>query len=248
MRYWLLAGLHSKRFAEQLRQSLQRLEAGEYRTTAVVVESAEGVGHFSGALEEKRPGVVPFLATGMQHIRERAKPGDWFVRVDADDWYGREYLGNVDSVRRQGAVATGIQSPYVVTEKGKLYWGFDKSSGVTGFGGTLAGSVFDCPDFVAGQDLWGEDDSWVKTFLKSGSRYALRDSRGYAWARWDGHKHTFPFPGHCLLHMYNWDVRSLGDFSLEKIEETPHEAGERLEKDPQSIRQIFEIFRGLRGL
>lgn len=241
MRYWLVAGLHTEKLASNLAESLGRLCSCGLSAEPLIVERGTGRGCFPGALSVGAPGVVPFLTAAWERLKKVAEPGDWFVRVDADDWYGETYLPRVDTARKEGHEATSITSPYLVTEQGQLFWCKSQRTSPGGFGGTLAGAIDDCPPFRESGKAWGEDGIWAEDVVRKGLSLVDRSSQGYAWRRLPEHEHTFPLTGNHVLNLYPWKAYDLGTFSKEKAEQEPRELGEPLPPDLSAASEILRL-------
>ena len=194
--------------------------SSQHETRVLVVETGAAEGLWRGpgvVLRERRRGVVPFLQTALNHVREHAQPDDWVVRVDADDFYGPRYLEGVESVRLRGGEGTGIPSVYLRTEDNQLYFCQSKRSFRGACGGTLAARVGSLVDFRDSGNAWGEDSLWVEDMLAAGRRMLPRDSRDYAFTRHDEGEHTYPLLGHEIPHCWNCDAYLLGGFTESKV-------------------------------
>lgn len=249
MKYWLVAGLWRPRFLGWLEDNISRISGGHH-THAVVVETGAAEGCWSRAgtvLQEPRRGVVPFLSRALEHIRSVADPDDWFVRVDADDYYGPKYLDVVDSVRRQGAEGTGIPSVYLRTEDDSLYFCKSKRDflgpGGGACGGTLAGRVGSLVEFRETGAPWGEDSLWVQDMLVTGCRMVPRHSVDYSMVRWEEGDHTYPIRGHELPHCWNCDAYLLGQFSTSKVARAFEPVGLPIPPDVARISSAFDRLR-----
>jgi hypothetical protein len=241
MRYWLVSGIRDPQFTEALRGTLRKLAAPN--VSSIIVETGPAVGYFEGAAVENSPGVVPFLVKAFDTLAKLAGPDDWFVRIDADDYYGPGYLQGIDAARLSGADATGIASPYVRAEDGQMYYcSSRRKPGSGAYGGTLAGSLRGMPPFRSTPYPWGEDTQWVEDTVRAGRVFAPRSTEHYAWCRWEGATHTFPVPGHAIPHMALWDSYELGVFSETKAAQVPEQLGQPIPFNPQQARRAFEAF------
>lgn len=221
MNYWLITGIKDKRFKNNLEKNINRIKLSGLNVNTVIVETGEGVGLFSNALRQDKNGVVPFLETAFNYIRKKCGPDDWFVRIDCDDYYGPDYLKEIDKVRESGAVATGAPSIYVKTEKNTLYYCESKNKFNGACGGTLAGNILESVPFRDTKSPWGEDSQWVQDMILYGKNIVPRNSKDYAIVRWNNHKHTYPVAGDILPHFWNCNSYFLNEWSPNKLKEKP---------------------------
>lgn len=229
---YLVSGTHHPRLAESLKQNMLRLFSSD--VSLVVVETGSAVGTWTDGgtvLREDEPGVVPFLRRALGHVREVAKPGDWIVRVDADDYYGINYLSQIRYLKNKGVAATGVPSVYVRTEEGKLYYCESKRSGRSAVGGTLAGRASTFLDFESTGSPWGEDTVWCQEMYLAGNAITPRTSSGYTMCRLKDHSHTYPVSGEQLPHFWNCDAYYLGNWSEEIVSEAPPLGGTKIAPD-----------------
>lgn len=199
---FLLIGLHNKRFVSDVSGHVA-LMRGNFQT--VVVESGDALGAWplgGHVLRAVAPGVVPFLNQGLEYLRAVASPGDWFVRIDCDDYYGPDYLTHVIASRENDAVASGISNVYVRTEDDRLLLARGKNPSCAGApGGTLAGDIFRAVPFRS-TSAWGEDQIWCEDMRSLGRHVVDRPGAGYALQRHAGHSHTWPVTGEQLVHVW----------------------------------------------
>jgi len=217
MKYWLVIGIKDKVFEKQLHKNLDRLNKSNLNVQVLVVETGEAMGLFDDAITQDKVGVVPFLQSAFDHLKKESAPGDWFVRIDVDDYYGPEYLPEIDSVRKMGADGTGIPSVYVRAESGSLYYCESKRVFRGACGGTLAGRIDKSIYFKETEQPWGEDSVWVSEMIDEGYKILPRSSKDYAFVRWSGHQHTYPVPGDALPHVWNCSGYHQGEWSEDKL-------------------------------
>lgn len=217
---WLLTGLAGSRFVSTLQENIDRFSFGSVDFRLVVVENGSGVGCWKGHGDvlKSEPGVPAFLKVGLDFIREHAATGDWFARIDADDYYGSGYLKSVEDMASMGATFTGSPSVYVRTEDDHLYYLKSRDSGLkSALGGTLAGLVERAVDFPDTGKPWGEDTAWVTAMRATRAIGIPREASGYALCRHTGHEHTYPVHGHEFAHLWPCLPYHLGLWSESRV-------------------------------
>jgi len=214
MKYWLIIGVKDPRFYDNINQNIKRI-SNSFNTECVIVETGEGIGLFDHAITQEKPGVVAFLNTALSHVKD--KPDDWFVRIDADDYYGPNYLKLIDDARLSGADATGIASVYTKTESGDIYYCESKRQFNGAFGGTIAGRIGSAIEFEETGYPWGEDTKWISSMITQGRTVLPRKSQDYAFVRWEGHNHTYPVSGEAMPHFLNCNAYYQGKWDPYKL-------------------------------
>ena len=217
---WLLTGLAGSRFVPTLKENLERFSSGGVPYRLVVVENGGGIGCWKGSSDvlQSKPGVPAFLKVGLDFIREHAATGDWFARIDADDYYGSGYLKSIEDMASMGATFTGSPSVYVRTEDDHLYYLKSRDSGLkSALGGTLAGLVERAVDFPDTGKPWGEDTAWVTAMRATRAIGIPREASGYALCRHTGHEHTYPVHGHEFAHLWPCLPYHLGLWSESRV-------------------------------
>lgn len=223
MKYWLIVGIKDRKFCPYILQKIRSFETPpDAEVSTLVVETGEAVGCWdreSGdtILQCNEAGVVPFLNMALTWLKEHAGPEDWFVRIDADDYYGPEYLLEVQRSKLLGRVCSGLPACYVWTEEDKLYFCQGLNSANAGVpGGTLAGNI-ERAEFFRSRNAWGEDGNWCQDMSEIGYQVGTRAPTHYAMRRWPGHAHTFPIRGEELPHVWLCDAQYLGDWEESKV-------------------------------
>ena len=136
------------------------------------------------------------MNAGLDYAKPLARPGDWWCKLDDDDWYGPNYLSLIAVARERGANLAGKAACWYRTREGKL-WFFDgpQDQWVNKwhlFGPTLAAS-FDCEPFPD-TGVWGEDVAWLKAMLARGARAWACKAGSFCWMRYaEPHRHSFGF-------------------------------------------------------
>lgn len=180
----------------------------------VIVENGDGLGMW-GALgpNEHRiasaSGVVNYINTGLAYVRKHAKPDDWFVKFDADDYYSAI---RATKIHQSAAQLLGATSLYCRTDDGRLLlasFGVDPGqvcpTDRAAHGGTLAARVGIACDFPETDRGWGEDVLWVDA-MRSRAPMIELSPNGYCWMRHGPERgHAFPVHGADIRHLWSTD-------------------------------------------
>src|SRR5690606_22264264 len=116
MKYWLIVGIKDRKFEAGIAETIRSFDLPPSAEVGIlVIETGEAVGCWKPDANtvvrvQNIRGVVAFLNTALLWLKENAKPDEWFVRIDTDDYYGTKYLLEVDASRRAGAVCSGIST------------------------------------------------------------------------------------------------------------------------------------------
>lgn len=216
---WLLAGLHTERFSKNLRQSLRNLSSKNVKTLVVLQNDVKFRSSKNVVTIQSKPGIINYLQTGLDWLRNNTEPGDWFARIDCDDIYTRKYIRELKSVISDDVIWSSIPSPYVKVGNSLVYCEHLDTNSMVGLGGTLAGRIDKSYDFIPPEGTErGSDTTWCKSM--SCYKGIARLTVGFALQRHQGHKHVFPVPTDVLIHV--WPVTSYLQGGVECIDCTPH--------------------------
>lgn len=241
---WCITGIHCPDWIENARENFKRCQLPNARH--IIVENGNGVGLWPEPLPHEtviksEPGASQYINAGLQYVREHGSEKDWFVKFDSDDFYGKNYLTQIEDLANDGAVACGATTIFVKTESNKLLY---IDAGTTPgkamhrphmpHGPTLAARMQVTMDFPHVKEMWGEDAHWVESMRDNGIVFHSLPLEGFAYVRHRAGTHTFPVPEELLRHVWRVDgVYDAGDWNEDIVEgrkvlgdlvEIPHDA------------------------
>ena len=217
MKYWVLTGLKNDKFLNHIKSCIESFQDIDFELVVVTHKDSNIKFDNAKVLKCEEFGIAPFFNTGLEYIKENCGPDDWFVRLDSDDYYGPNYLNNIESVRLLGAKATGIKDVYIGTEDMGLIFcqGMnDCSFGVPG--GTLAGLVSESKYFRSVKP-WDDDLNWCNDMSSAGINIVERDYRDFCLMRYPDNNHTFPITGKEFPHVWLCEAFNQGKWNINKI-------------------------------
>lgn len=163
---WLLCAFSRPRQSAHVECQAERQRGARM---LVVANGCEYHGRAHHIITLPTRGAVAALNTGLEWLRARARPSDWWARVDDDDEYLDGYADEVQRVASTGADFSGLPVTRTrLTDGSDVMFGAPTSQHCSG--GTLAarlGSTLDFPE------VWpGEDYAWAQTMLAAGRTFA----------------------------------------------------------------------------
>jgi hypothetical protein len=222
---WLVTGLDDPALVPVIAANVRRQVAAGVRL--VLVENGAGIGWGSDLrlatldpiVVQSAPGCAAYVNAGIAVVRERAAPGDVFLKFDGDDYYGAGYVAACLAVVRPGIgcaqpniyVRTPANGLWSVTWPRVRYREVVRDGAGVCHGPTLGCTVGDLLDFPVPGDAWGEDGLWVRAMRMRGRRFAAVPRGHFAYVRRADRRHAFPLVDDRLRHIWPGAVvRDLG--------------------------------------
>ena len=191
----MISGLHDPRWLYNILDNYNRQKYLYKRL--IIVENGNGINVTKDqqlpigtiVLTSKR-GPTQAINVGISFLKAKNKLKDWFCKCDADDYYGPEYIAQINKASKSGADYIGRDSLYIKTMDGRLWYAEGKSEYIF-HGPTLAAKIGGVLDFPLVTD-WGEDYEWCKAMHNSGKKALAIKPEGFCYQRWGDYKHTWP--------------------------------------------------------
>jgi len=213
---WLMTGLHSEKFKKNLVDNINKfLKYDDNVKILVVLQNGIDLKTSSRIHTIKsNAGIIEYLSSGLDYLRNNSYKGEWFARFDSDDWYSEKYLENINIAKKEKfSIWSYIPSPYVKVQKKLIYCKSLSPNKPSGLGGTLASRIDCAVDFKdLTSTIFGSDNTWCKEMHQNGHEAVTRGPEGFALLRHDEHEHVFPVSAESLIHAWPcnaYDQKSL---------------------------------------
>lgn len=228
MTIWLVTGLTDSRWAANIAENHARL-GGEL---VVVENGARWTGpteHVHVILSDR--GVAKYMNAGLDYVRAHAKPDDWVLKCDSDDYYEERFARDILDCDGEACACASI---YVETDDGDQWFvdfgvvpGAIIQRNIALHGPTMAVRVRHAVDVPEPDSRgFGEDLLWGEAIRARGVQWRCLPPDGFVWCRHGVERgHAFPVHGRDILHMFPAIVTNVA-------------TGERFTADPERRRRI----------
>lgn len=238
MTYWIVSGLHDDRFKANLQKSVKNITKNNADIKIVIVEQNNCSCDIDNAIVLKsKLGYQEYLNVGFSFVKENSSKGDWFIKVDSDDYYGPGYLKQIDAVRKAGNKCTGIPSFYMRAEDNNLYY-MKSSDNHIAFGGSLAGEIKGMADFVVKENI-SDDRDWCLDMYNAGHAIVPRKPNGWAWLRHPNHEHVLRIPAKKIIYTTPYETYDQGKWSSKKVNSAPDLSNPFVIDPAEAVRIVF---------
>jgi hypothetical protein len=245
MRIWLIVGLTDERWIPNVISNYRRLASGSDCQMVVVENGARFPAGPWHVIASDR-GAANYINAGLAFVRLSADPGDWFAKIDQDDYYGAPRASAIVEAASRGASAAGAVALYCSPSPGSLWYAAFPAEPwaaipehVAAHGPTLCSRVDCALDFPQPDARgWGEDLLWVDAMRSAGHEITALPPEGFCWFRHGSDaSHAFPVTGPEIRHLWQCEVIDCGPWIESKVDSAPVE-GPKVPVDSRIRRSI----------
>jgi hypothetical protein len=227
----MISGLHDPRWVNNILENYVRQN---YRfKRLLIIENGNGIGTCEHLILPKNVyilrseiGCSQYMNAGIEWLREYSWR-DWWAKCDSDDYYGPNYLDQINEAAKTNADYAGRNSIYVRTTDNHLWYLSGNSTHIF-HGPTLAAKVATTHLFPLVK-TWGEDLLLCKNMKSMAKRPYIMEPKGFCYQRFSYYDHTWPCTDVEMRTIWQSDIIDLGEFDLNKVE-SGSKSGELLPK------------------